>query len=295
MADIGLDVVRRPRPPGGRRRRRRPGCPPTAVDTHKWKSAVWVVGGTPGLDGAARAHLAGRHARRRRLRALEQPGRGADPVRSPPRWWAPPSRRRRGPTTCSATSTGSARSSSAPGSASTRAIGEPLLRRGRRSTDPRGGRRRRPHRSSAGCGVGGAAGRPTVLTPHDGEYAAPRRPSARRRPARRGPRAGRRAPARSCCSRGRPPSSPIPTAGCWPCRSGDARLATLGSGDVLSGMIARPVRPGRAAVRGGGGRRPPPRTGRPPRLAPRRGGRRPGRSAAPRLRVRADPLDGPRP
>ena len=63
--------------------------------------------------------------------------------------------------------------------------------------------RRRAWRSS--CGPA------TVLTPHDGEFARARRRPPGRRPARGG--AGPRRPdsARSCCSRGRPRSSPTPT------------------------------------------------------------------------------------
>ena len=109
-----------------------------------------------------------------------------------------------------------------------------------------------------------------MLTPHDGEYArsvgappgadriaAARALAARaqRRRAPEGPDHGRR--------RRRPVTSCVVT-------EGDARLATAGTGDVLSGDHRRAAGPGCRAAAGGGGRG----------VGPRRGGQ-----AGPRLRV----------
>ena len=58
-----------------------------------------------------------------------------------------------------------------------------------------------------------------------------------RRPLRRRPPAGRRHAGAWCCSRARPPSSPTRPATCASSPSGDARLATAGTGDVLAGII----------------------------------------------------------
>ena len=60
--------------------------------------------------------------------------------------------------------------------------------------------------------------------------------------------------------------------------SGDPRLATAGTGDVLSGMIGAFIARGVAGVRGGGSGRACPRTGGADRVRRGPGGRRPPRS-----------------
>jgi ADP-dependent NAD(P)H-hydrate dehydratase / NAD(P)H-hydrate epimerase len=79
VADIGLDVTRaRAHVVEGSDVAR--WLPARAVDTHKWRSAVWVVAGSPGMAGAA--HLASAAA----MRAgsgyvrLSTPGGGDDPA-----------------------------------------------------------------------------------------------------------------------------------------------------------------------------------------------------------------------
>ena len=63
--------------------------------------------------------------------------------------------------------------------------------------------------------------------------------------------------------------------------AGDARLATLGTGDVLAGVIGGAVRRRARPVPRRGGRSVPARSGRRPRLAPRPRGRRPARPLLP--------------
>ena len=60
--------------------------------------------------------------------------------------------------------------------------------------------------------------------------------------------------------------------------SGDPRLATAGTGDVLSGMIGAFIARGAPGVRGGGPGRACPRTGGADRVRRGPGGRRPPRS-----------------
>ena len=250
VADIGLDCRPRPGPRRrGRRRRRlaaRPG-PPTPTSG---ASAVWVVGGSPGMTGAPVLAATAAARARRRLRAPELARR----------------RRRRCPARRSR--------SSAPSCPSTGWVDEVLddvarfraivvgpglgdrgaadvrrlvaeavdagRRRRRRAAGPR--HRLRPARARhdrahaprrrvrAAC----AGHRPGA----DRLDAARRLADAhRRRRAAQGPDHGRR-PTRRRRARRRP--------------AGDARLATAGTGDVLSGaiaaLIARGVDPSHAAA-----------------------------------------------
>ena len=151
---------------------------------------------------------------------------------------------------------------------------------------PRHARRRRPARAWStatasppsardAASVLGDRAAPTVLTPHDGEYerspGAP--PGADRLDAARAPGGARPAP--SCSSRGRPPSWPRRTGACAIVTSGDARLATAGTGDVLSGIIGALLARGLSAARGRRRRRLAPRPSA-ARSGPRdRAGRRP--------------------
>ena len=165
-----------------------------------------------------------------------------------------------------ATSTGSARSRSVPGSAATPATAAAVRRSSPRRAVPLvldadglnalGG-------DSGRCA--GSAPTPTVLTPHDGEYAAPRAarpaPTASRRPGRSPPHR-----ARSCCSRARARSSPTPdgraastrpAAPGWPppapatCSPGSSPGSSPGARAVRRGRRRRlRARPGRRRWRG---------------------------------------------
>ena len=73
VVDIGLDVSDGLGLVGHRRRRHRWLLPPRSSDAHKWKAAVWIAAGSPGMTGAA--HLAARGAQRA--------GRGLRPARHP--------------------------------------------------------------------------------------------------------------------------------------------------------------------------------------------------------------------
>ena len=64
VADIGLDTSSTRTAPARGRRHRSVSCPPRAPSDHKWRSACWVIGGSPGMTGAP-AMAAGRgHAGR---------------------------------------------------------------------------------------------------------------------------------------------------------------------------------------------------------------------------------------
>ena len=246
------------------------------VDSHKWQAAVWIVAGSPGMLGAAHLASRGRAAGRGRHGAALVARRGARPRqptevvgRSLPldRWAAAvldgprpvprPRRRAR------------ARSGATPRRTSVRELVADGRRAGRWSTatacsplawSPDG----------AGRGAPGSAAA-TVLTPHDGEFAPAGRAPPGRRPHRRGPRAGRasdrcrRAAEGPDDRRGRPGVAASSSS-----TAGDARLATAGTGDVLSGIIGALLAQRSPAVRGGGGRR----------VAARRGRRGAGRRAA---------------
>jgi NAD(P)H-hydrate epimerase len=233
VADIGLDVS------GARAHLVTDGdvaawVPPKAADTHKWKSAVWVIGGSPGLEGAA--VLTSRAATRS----------GAGYVR----WSSPgevPTLLK--PTEVVGTGLPSDRWADEVLGDLDRfgavAIGnglglddrhqEPLRRVVAEAERPvvvdadaltlLGGRAAEVCRST------------TVLTPHDGEYArlAGQAPGPDRFEAARGLAARTGA---TVLLKGPTTVVAEPGGRALACRSGDARLATLGSGDVLAGVIA---------------------------------------------------------
>ena len=105
--------------------------------------------------------------------------------------------------------------------------------------------RRSTARRERGLPDGGAhAARRRVRTP--------RRAARRRGPPRRRRAASRPRPAPSCCSRARARWSPTLTARAIVNTTGGAALATAGTGDVLTGMIAGPHRQRLRAVPRGG-------------------------------------------
>jgi NAD(P)H-hydrate epimerase len=232
LADIGLDVSRA-----------QAGLvtdpdvaswwPVRPVDSHKWRAAVWVVGGSPGMTGAP--SLAATAA----MRA------GSGYVRM---------------------STPGARSSDAPIEVVTREVpaagwDRTVLDESRRfgsivvgpglGTDQANAAATREIavrsevpmvvdgdglRAIAGLGAAFDPQRPTVLTPHDGEFEAlvgappgdDRIAAARALAAARGAVALLKGPTTVVAA----PDGAVALV-----RSGDQRLATAGSGDVLSGMI----------------------------------------------------------
>jgi ADP-dependent NAD(P)H-hydrate dehydratase / NAD(P)H-hydrate epimerase len=217
--------------------------PRRAATAHKWQSAVWVIGGSPGMTGAA--HLTVRAAQRAGAGyvRLSSPGVDDDPVRPtesvgvalPADWWAsrvlddldrfralvvgPGLGRGEG------TSTQVAQLVAA---APVPAVvdGDGLAALGRDATT-----------------VLAERDRPTILTPHDGELAG----LTGERP---GP--DRFAVARSVAAETgavvllKGPTTLIahPEGEVLVVTSGDARLATAGTGDVLAGIIGALVASG---------------------------------------------------
>ena len=262
VADIGLDVSGGPSS-GDRGRRRGRAARPRRRDAHKWQSAVAVVAGSPGMTGAA--GLCARAAYRAGAGMVRLGIPGGDladlPVSEavgaalPADGWSSDARSAMaercralvvGPGLGRADATVAdvrgvvARADAAHGGRRRR----PLCP-GHRRRDRRRGRPRRTRRSDDD--------RPAVvLTPHDGEFArlAGAAPGTDRIAAAGG--AGRGAAARWCCSRARPRWWRDPAGTVLLATAGSPRLATAGTGDVLSGVIgaflARGVDPSHAAA-----------------------------------------------
>jgi hydroxyethylthiazole kinase-like uncharacterized protein yjeF len=232
VADIGLDVG------GARTHLVEDGdvaawFPARPADTHKWRSAVWVVGGSPGMTGApVLAATAAARAGAGYVR-LSSPG-GEGPL---------------------------------PG-APIEVVGSPLDEHGWADDVLAGAQRFRALVIGPGLGDRGAAevrrvvaeaiapvvvdgdglralgtdcvraGHPTtILTPHDGEFErlAGHRPGADRIDAAR-----RLAEATNAVVLLKGPTTVVaaPSGAVLLVAAGDARLATAGTGDVLSGTIA---------------------------------------------------------
>ena len=251
MADIGLDVS-----PAGA-----VGLvtaadvarwlPPRAPDAHKWRAAVVLAAGSPGMTGAAHLAAPGRPAGRGRH------GAGGLPGSRRPR----PAHRGRGHRRPAAGwDAGGHRQLDRAGAL---VVGPGLGRRRRR-------RGRRPPPGGNGPGAAwwstATASRPwrdqvaeviarrrdpasVVLTPHDGEFA---------RLAGHPPGADRIAAARDLAARlgaivllkGPTTVVATPDGRVRLSAAGDQRLATAGTGDVLSGLDRRAAGPRRGAARG---------------------------------------------
>ncbi len=252
LYDIGLDVSRA-RAGAVERTDVAAWVPPRPADAHKWRAAVVVAAGSPGMRGAA--HLAARAAQRAgagMVRVLS-PGVDQDPglpteavgIAAPSAGWdtAVLDQIDR----AGALVIGPGLGRSAPTDAGVlqvlAAAAVPTLVDGDGLT------------ALAGDAVSALAGRPgpTVLTPHDGEFA---------RLAGRPPGDDRLAAARDLAAdtgaivllKGPTTVVAHPDGRARLVTAGDARLATAGTGDVLSGVIgallAQGVPPFEAAAAG---------------------------------------------
>ncbi|MGI8755523.1 MAG: NAD(P)H-hydrate dehydratase [Acidimicrobiales bacterium] len=253
VADIGLVV-------SGSRTHRVTGAdvagwlPERPRSTHKWKSAVWLVAGSPGMTGAA--HLATRSAQRGGAGyvRLSTPGSDTDPmapteavvVPLPAEGWA--GEVLDGAERFSSLAVGPGLGTGDDDAAQVRELvarstaaividGDGLKALGRQAAEVIGWRP-----DDAG---------PVVLTPHDGEYevltGGPPGPD-------------RFAAARELAAstgavvllKGSTTIVAAPDGTTWAATAGDARLATAGTGDVLTGLLAallaQEIRADRAAV-----------------------------------------------
>jgi ADP-dependent NAD(P)H-hydrate dehydratase / NAD(P)H-hydrate epimerase len=204
-------------------------------DTHKWRTAVWVVAGSSGMTGAA--HLTVRGAQRGGAGyvRLSSPGVGDDPLRPtesvgvplPVEGWATQVLADLDRFRVVVVGPGLGRGADADVRALVRGAPCPLVVDGDGLT-------------AIGTGAAGLLAdrpAPTVLTPHDGEYA---------RLAGRPPGPDRFEAARTLARdtgavvllKGQPTLIAHPDGQVLVVTSGDQRLATAGTGDVLAGIIA---------------------------------------------------------
>lgn len=253
VADIGLDT-------SGSRTHRVTGAdvaawlPERPRNSHKWHSAVWVVAGSPGMTGAA--HLATRSAQRGGAGyvRLSTPGSDTDPmapteavvVPLPAESWA--DEVLDGAERFAALAVGPGLGTHDDDAAQVRELvarsvtptvvdGDGLKALGKQAGEVI---RRRS----------GEAG-PVVLTPHDGEFEAltggppgPDRFAAARELAA--------STGAIVLLKGSTTIVAAPDGTTWAATAGDARLATAGTGDVLTGLLsallAQGIRADRAAV-----------------------------------------------
>ena len=249
---------------------------PRAADAHKWHAAGWVVAGSPGMLGRRPpGRTAAAHAGRRRLRAAldarasaHDPGAPTEVVgRSlPPASWAADGARRPRPLP------------RPRGRARAWAASDATTAERARA----GGRARRCRSWSTATGCSRWPGPPTAPARCCGPTGADRAHAPRRRVRAAGrapPGPDRLAAARALAARRgavvllKGPATvvaePRRRASCSS-TAGDERLATAGTGDVLSGHHRRPPRPAGPGVRGRRGRRVAARP-RPRRRGPARG------------------------
>ena len=254
-----------------RRRRGRadvaPGSRAARPDTHKWAvGGVIVVGGSRRHDRRADAREPRRDAGRRRDRVVRGAGRGRGRAASGTEVitralpaTADGALDADAATAVLAPSAASARSWSGPG------LGHGRADRGRGATivadapvAARARRRRaqRAARRPLAAAVRQPRATPTVLTPHDGEYARLAGARRRARPGRRGPTARRREPGSVVLLKG---PGTVDRRARRPSGGQHRRAApgwpTAGTGDVLSGIIGALLARGLPSVRGRGRRR----------------------------------------
>ncbi len=260
VADIGLDVsaARSWLVETGDVRSWLPRRDPSA---HKWLHAVWVVAGSPGMDGAAALVAAGAQRAGAGYVRLSTPGGGVDAphvpvevVRTalPAEGWAGDVLDEVG--RFAAAVVGNGLGTSEAMAADVRGLLSALSGAGASSGD------RRPTVvvdadaiTALGSSAAELVGPNVILTPHDGEF---------ERVAGTRPGADRLAAARDLASRlgcvvllkGGPTVVAAPDGQVLVVDSGDARLATAGTGDVLAGIIgglaAQGLDPLRAAAGG---------------------------------------------
>lgn len=230
--------------------------PEPGRETHKWKAAAWLIAGSPGMTGAA--HLAAASAMRSGAGYLRvsTPGAGTDvdaPIEAvvaplaPGEWAADVLD---GLDRFHAIGTG-------PGLGTDEATADQvrqLVAGARIATVVDGdGIRALGAAASTAIGARPASAPPVVLTPHDGEFAAldGAAPDADRCAAARGLAAATGA---VVLLKGSTTLVAAPDGTVLAADQGDARLATAGSGDVLTGLIlgllASGVAPQRAAAAG---------------------------------------------
>lgn len=230
--------------------------PAPARETHKWKAAAWLVAGSPGMTGAAR--LAASSAMRSGAGYLRASTPGAGTVVDAPveavvtalaaTGWA--DEVLDGLDRFRALGVG-------PGLGADEATAEQARRLVAGATVPTvvDGDGLRALGAAAGTVIGGRSdgGAAVVLTPHDGEFAAldGAPPEADRFEAVRGLAASTGA---VVLLKGPTTLVASPDGQVLASTSGDARLATAGSGDVLTGLIlgllAQGIPPARAAAAG---------------------------------------------
>lgn len=213
---------------------------PRARDSHKWRAACWLVAGSPGMTGAA--HLAARAAQRAGAGyvRLSSPGVDDDPMRPteavghplPQERWAGPvldglgrfAVLAVGPGLGTAEATRSAiRQAVAAAGVPTLVDGDGLTALGEDAAEVIG-------RRDPASGV-------VVLTPHDGEFA---RLTGSSPPADRFAAARRlsRGTGATVLLKGPTTIVAAPDGRVLVTTTGDARLASAGTGDVLAGTIA---------------------------------------------------------
>jgi len=227
--------------------------PPRPADSHKWRSACWVVGGSPGMTGAAHLAVGAAFRAGAGYVRLSSPGVQDDPRRPteavghplPAEAWAGEVldglERFRALVVGPGLGTGSATASAVRRVVAESEIPVVVDGDGLTALGP----------TAAEVTTGRAV--PAVLTPHDGEYA---------RLAGGPPSRDRLASARDLAAatgavvllKGSTTVVAAPGGAVLVSTTGDARLATAGTGDVLSGVIgallASGLDPLRAAAAG---------------------------------------------
>jgi NAD(P)H-hydrate epimerase len=222
--------------------------PPRAADAHKWRHAVWVIGGSPGMTGAP--SLAASAALRTAAGYVRLSTPGAEAAVAHPleavavaldeRGWA--AQVLEDASRFGALVIGPGLGRQADTAAATAEVAHRVDRPVVIDGDGLHAIASTPPFDSA---------RSVVLTPHDGEFAAltGSRPGADRIDAARSLAAARAA---VVLLKGPTTVVAAPTGEVAVVRSGDARLATAGSGDVLSGMIGSLLAAGMAPFRAAG-------------------------------------------